>query len=286
MSDQALGLRREGPPRAPARDARERLVAVVSGKGGVGKTNLVANLAVAAAGLRARVLVVDGDLGLSSLDVLLGLVAPWSVEDVLLGRCSLQGALVEGPRGVHLLPAASGRSDLAALGGAHLERLLRLLREAALDYDLVLVDAGPGVGPTALGLASRCARALLVTTPEPTSLADAYATLKLLVRASPRLPIELVVNGVSDARRAGAVHARLERMALRFLDASLGLRGFLCQDARLAEAVSRQCAVVELFPTAPSSRQLVALAQGLLRDHRAAAGGRAPESVSPSPGVS
>jgi flagellar biosynthesis protein FlhG len=285
MRDQATGLRLEPQALEVGPDPRGRFVAVLSGKGGVGKTNLVANLAVAAAGLRARVLVVDGDLGLSNLDVLLGLVAPHTVEDVLLGRRSVAETLVQGPRGVHLLPAASGRGDLAALADAHLERLVRLLREVALDYDLVLVDAGPGVGPNAIGLASRCARALIVTTREPTSLADAYAALKLLVQRAPRLPIELVVNGVGDAVQARATHARLDRMARRFLDTSIGLRGFLSQDARLAEAVARQCAVVELYPTATSSRQLVALAQELLRDHRSPERDRRPAPEAPGTGA-
>jgi len=283
--DQAKGLRPEARALQAPPDPRERFVAVLSGKGGVGKTNLVANLAVAAAGLRARVLVVDGDFGLSNIDVLLGLVARYTVEDVLLGHRSVADALVQGPRGVHLLAAASGRGEFTALADAHLERLVRLLREAAVDYDLVLVDAGPGVGSNAMGLAARCARALIVTTREPTSLADAYAALKLLAQGAPRLPVELVVNGVADGRQARVTHARLDRMARRFLDTSIGLRGFLSQDARLAEAVARQCAVVELFPAATSSRQLVELAQGLLRDHRPPDRDRRPTPDSPIPGA-
>jgi len=249
-------------------------VAVLSGKGGVGKTNLVANLAVASAGLCQRVLVVDGDLGLANVDVLLGLVTPFTVEDVLLGRCRLEEALVEGPRGLRLLPAAAGRSDLAALHPDPVRRLMALLREAARDFDLVLVDAGAGIGPSVVGLASSCDRALLVTTPEPTSLADAYAALKLLARASAgSLPVDLVVNEVRDEFQARATHARLERLAHRFLDASIGFRAFLPSDPRLADAVACQRAVVELFPAAPSSRRLVALARGLLRESAHGGGG-------------
>jgi flagellar biosynthesis protein FlhG len=252
-------------------------VAVLSGKGGVGKTNLVANLAVASAGLSRRVLVVDGDFGLANVDVLLGLVTPFTVEDVLLGRCRLEEALVEGPQGLRLLPAAAGRSDLAALHPDHVRRLMALLREAASDFDLALVDAGAGIGPSVVGLASSCDRALIVTTPEPTSLADAYAALKILVRASAGSPpVDLVVNEVRDELQARATHARLERLAHRFLDASIGFRGFLPSDPRLADAVACQRAVVELFPAAPSSRRLVALAQSLLRE--SARGGGGPSS--------
>ena len=242
------------------------LVAVVSGKGGVGKTNLVANLAIAAAGQGARVLLVDGDLGLANLDVLLGLTPERDVGDVLAGRCRLEEIRVDGPQGIHLLPAAAGRGDLPALGPRELAPLLAPLWELAAEYDLSLVDAGAGVGPAVVSLAASCRRALLVTTPEPTSFADAYATLKVLCREAPDLPVELVVNAARDELAARGTHERLERLARRFLDTGLGYRGFLPRDPRLAEAVARQCAVVEAFPTARSSRRIVELAGELLRE--------------------
>jgi flagellar biosynthesis protein FlhG len=241
------------------------LVTVLSGKGGVGKTNLVVNLAVAARGFGARVLVVDGDLGLANVDVLLGLVPPYTIADLLEERCSLQEALVKGPRGVEILPAAAGRSDMAALPVADMERLSAKLREAAASFDLVLIDAGAGVGPSVIGLTAICCRAIIVTTSEPVSMADAYATFKILRRNEMKAPVDLVVNSVRDELDARSTHTRLNRMARRFLDSNIGYLGFLPHDPRLAEAVARQRAVVELFPSAPSSRRLVALAQGLLR---------------------
>jgi flagellar biosynthesis protein FlhG len=221
--------------------------------------------------------VVDGDLSLANMDVLLGLIPPYTVEDVLAGRCALWEALVEGPRGVRFLPAASGRTELAALGGDRLEPLLRLLRQAAREFDLVLIDAGAGIGPSVVGLTASCALALVVTTPEPTSLADAYATLKLLRLGVPRLPVEIVVNAALSAPQARRTHSRLDRMARRFLGAGVPFRGFVPRDPRLVEAVARQRAVVELFPTAASSRRLVALAQKLVREYsKGRAGPRRP----------
>lgn len=258
---------------APLHDAQEpagaatrlvpgRLVAAVSGKGGVGKTNLVANLAVAAGGLGARVLLVDGDLGLANVDVLLGLVPRRSVADWLAAECPLRDVLVDGPRGIHVLPAASGRVDLAALDPVSLARLRGLLREAARDYDLVLVDAGAGVGPSVVGLAAVCDPVIVVTTPEPTSLADAYATLKVLHRVT---RLEVLVNVARDEAEARRTHAQLERVAGRFLGLAVPFRGFVPRDPRLADAVSRQRAVVDVYPSAISSQRLVALAAGLLR---------------------
>jgi len=240
------------------------IVGVVSGKGGVGKTNLVANVAIACRSMGARVLVVDGDLGLANVDVLLGLTPAWSAADVLAGACSLEAAIVEGPRGIHVLPAASGNAELAALRPRQLARLLVPLFRAKGHYDLVLLDAAAGLGPSVLGLAACCDRLILVTTPEPTSLADAYATLKVLGREPPRLPIDLIVNGVRNAADAKRTHERLCKLALRFLDWAPALLGHLPSDPRLAEAVIRQKAVVEAFPNARVSRELIRVAEHVL----------------------
>ncbi len=245
--------------------ARAQVVAAASGKGGVGKTNLVANLAIAAASLEARVLLVDGDLGLANIDVLLGLTPERTIADVLSGACTLEQALLDGPRGIRVLAAAAGRADLAALDERSLRRLARLVRLAARRYDLVLVDAGAGVGPTVTGLAAACDRVLVVTNAEPTSLADAYATLKLLRRALPELPTEVLVNAARSEAEAHRTHQSLERVAQRFLGARVPLRAFLPHDERLARAVASQRAVVEMYPTAAISRRIVALAQSLLR---------------------
>ncbi|MCP3983652.1 MAG: MinD/ParA family protein [bacterium] len=243
---------------------RGALVSVVSGKGGVGKTNLVANVAVAAAGLGARVLVVDGDLGLANIDVLLGLTPLRTVADVLDGNCSFDEALIAGPRGIRVMPAASGRMDLPTYRPASLAGLLIPLFEATERFDLVLVDGGAGVGPAVVTLASACDLALLLVTRDPTSLADAYATLKVLNREAPTLPVEVMVNLARGEIDARAIHESLGRVAKRFLGKSPPYRGYLPLDARLAEAVTRQQAVVEAFPGASSSEEISRLARYLL----------------------
>jgi flagellar biosynthesis protein FlhG len=242
----------------------------VSGKGGVGKTNLVANLSVAAAGLGAKVLLVDGDLGLANVDVLLGMHPVATAADVLEGRCRFEDAVQEGPRGIHLLAAASGRTDLPGLRPAALARLLIPLFGSTGRYDLVFVDAGAGLGAAVIGLAAACDRALLVTTPEPTSLADAYATLKVLGREAPALRVDVVVNGARDALQARDTHVRLARLADRFLAMVPSYLGHLPSDPRLGEAVARQRAVVEIFPGSPSARHIVKLAETLLATPRPA----------------
>ena len=243
-----------------------RIVSVVGGKGGVGKTNVAVNVAVAACALRARVLLVDGDLGLANVDVLLGLTPRLTAAEIHAGDCDWADAIVPGPAGLHVLPAASARLDLAASRANDLDWLLSPLFEATRTYDLVLVDIGAGIGPAALSLASMSDRALLVTTPEPPSITDAYATLKVLSRVAPELDVELVVNSSRDDTQARDTHSQLELMSKRFLGRDLPLRSALPRDPRLEDAVARQMAVVEAFPLARASRGLVELARNVLRD--------------------
>ncbi len=265
-TDQAQGLRMRSTARAAEQDRSDRLLAVVSGKGGVGKTNVVVNTAMAAAGLGARVLIVDGDLGLANVDLLLGLVPRRSVADALDARVDFDEVIARGPRGIDVLPAASGRTDLAQLAGERCQRLLDWVGEASTRYDLVLVDAGAGIGGTPVRLTGACGRAWLVVNPEPTTLADAYAMAKVLRAARPDLPLEVLVNGAADALEARRTHDHLERMVRRFVGGGLAYRGALPHDPRLPESVTRQRAAVELFPKAAWSTAVVALARQLLRD--------------------
>ncbi len=240
------------------------ILGVVSGKGGVGKTSLVANLAVAARSLGARVLAVDGDLGLASLDVLLGLAPKRDVSDLLSGGCALEEVLIEGPLGIHVLPACSARPDLVGLRPRALAPLLGSLFGASDRYDLVLVDMGSGIGSSVVSLALSCDQLLLVTTPDPTSLADAYATLKVLRRSSTTPPVELVVNGARGSLESCRTASHLQRVAARFLGASPPVFGHVHADPRLAEAVRMQQSVLQAFPGARSARQLGDLAERAL----------------------
>ena len=260
------------PKVAASPDAREtgRLIAVLGGKGGVGKTNVATNLAVAAAGLGARVLLVDGDLGLANVDVLLGLTPRATSAEILSGDSDFDSAQLVGPAGLHVIPAASARMDLASSRPAQLKRLLAPLLAAGFRYDLVLIDIGSGVSAQVASLASVCDLAFLVTTPEPTSVTDAYGTLKVLRSVVPELRVELLVNIARDELEALATHRQLEQVGQRFLGHKIPLRGYLNRDPRLAEAVAAQRAVVEAFPSTKVSRQLIDLAAGLVQDIQSA----------------
>jgi flagellar biosynthesis protein FlhG len=261
--------------------SRGNLVAVVSGKGGVGKTNVAANLAVAVARRGRRALLVDGDLGLANADVLLGLIPRGTLADVLDERATIEEVRVRGPRGIDVLPAASGRSELAALGPRDAARLAAAVAEYAADYDVAIVDAASGIGPLVVAFAAVSARRLLVATPEPTCLADAYALVKVLAIEAGVRRIDLVVNAARHAREARAAHERLARMAARFLPIEPAYAGWLPRDARLADSVQLQRAVVDAFPASAVARSLNVLAETLiaatpaLAERGSAAGARA-----------
>jgi flagellar biosynthesis protein FlhG len=237
-----------GSGRAPA------TIAVTSGKGGVGKTNVVVNLAVALAGLRKRVLVLDADFGLGNVDVSLGLTPAANLGDVLCGHRSVREALVEGPRGVTILPAGSGLADLTDLTPTQWTRLDTALKTLQTEFDFLLIDTAAGVSSNVIDLLLSSDRVLVVTSPEPCAVVDAYAVIKILHVSSRRSDIGLLVNNVNDSREAELVFQQLDVAARRFLGRRLGSFGFVVHDPEIREAVSTQRAIVSDRPQAAASR--------------------------------
>lgn len=250
--------RRPGPAR--------RTLGVVSGKGGVGKSALAANLATAASGAGARTLLIDGDAGLANADLLLGMTPRHDLDAWCAGRAALDELACAGPGGLDLLLAGTRaeahRRLQAALRGAPAEGLEGLLAA----YDLVVLDLGAGLGPSVLELAERCDPVWLVATPEPTSLADAYATTKQLWARRPELAIELVVNRAGDRASGERTHQALARLTRRFLSRDLPLRSVLPEDAAMIAAVARQRPVLLDAPRSGIARRLALLAESLVGD--------------------
>lgn len=235
-------------------------VAVTSGKGGVGKTSVVVNLAIALAGLRKRVLVLDGDLGLGSVDVLLGLTPSSHTGHVLAGERALADTLVPGPGGIQIIPASSGIRQLASLGRHQRRQLLDELHILATDFDFLLIDTAPGISDNVIETVQGADLTLVVTSADPAAIVDAYAMVKLLTIRDGDMALGLLVNSAEDEQEARLIHSQLEAATRRFLQRAMPYFGHVSRDEALKDAVLRQCAVVDHAPNAASSRIFRALA--------------------------
>ncbi len=245
--------------------AEPKLWCVTSGKGGVGKTCLAVNLAFALAHQGRRVLLVDGDLGLANVDVLLGLEVKTNVRDILdRGADPLETVISVHPS-LEVLPASSGVPEMANLGPEDQAMLGEMLRTLAATFDHVLVDTAAGLGPAVLWFNTLADYSLVVVTPDPTALTDAYALIKVLAQHYQHRRFLVVLNAVQGEREARQTFETLAQAAARFLDLHLDYLGAIPTDSADKEALRAQAPVLEKFPQSPASRALNTRAARMMR---------------------
>jgi flagellar biosynthesis protein FlhG len=262
-----------GPVRTAPRQQPVQVIAVSSGKGGTGKTALVTNLAVAFARQDARVLALDGDLGLANLDFTFGVTPRYTVLDVLNGTSRIEDTLLAAPGDVTLLPACHGRFELANLSEQQQYGLFSSIDTLDDRFDVLLVDTAAGIGANAVAFAAAAQQVVVVTTPEPTSLADSYSFVKVLRSRSNIKHVQIVANMVRDASEGEMLYQRLANLFERFLDVSSQYMGHVPYDPAVSQSIRSAVPLLLQAPEAPASQSIVRLAARLRQAQRGDSGG-------------
>jgi flagellar biosynthesis protein FlhG len=243
---------------------RGDVIAITSGKGGVGKTNVVINLASALARRGFKVGILDADFGLGNIDVMLGLTPEWHLGHVLGGERTLAEIVVEGPLGIRIVPAASGVRALTALTRPQWTRLASTIRDVSADLDFLLIDTAAGISDNVVELVHLADRAIVVTSFDPAAIVDAYAMIKVLTSERPKADVGVVVSTVRDDDEASLVFRQLDMASTKFLNRSLRYYGAIVGDPAVRESVLAQRPVVDHVPQSRASRCFRILASRLV----------------------
>lgn len=243
-----------------------KVLAITSGKGGVGKTFVSSNLAAALARRGLRVLVLDADLGLANLDVVLNLYPKTTLHDVFTGKAKLEEAIIKAPGGFSVLLAGSGMVEYSRLTPEVRDEFLRVMESLVPRYDVVLLDTGAGISDVVLFAVSLASEVLLVVTPEPTSLTDAYATIKVLVGQQKRQNIRMIVNQTARPGDGRAITVQLQQVVDRFVPGEPGKpvklvhMGDIPVDPSVRQAIMRRQLLMQVTPSCPAGLAMVQLA--------------------------
>lgn len=254
IDDQASSLRKMKQSRLI------KVIAVTGGKGGVGKTNITLNTAIAMAKQGKRVMVLDADLGLANVDVMLGLRVEKNLSHVLSGECTLDDVLVTGPHGIKIAPATSGSQSMAELSPTQHAGLIRAFSELRTPIDVLIVDTAAGISDMVLSFSKASQDIMVVVCDEPTSLTDAYALIKILNREHGVFRFKVVANMVRDVREGQELFSKLSKVTGRFLDVALELVATVPFDENIRRAVRKQTSIVDAYPSSPAAVAISQLA--------------------------
>ena len=265
QSDKICHLNQAGSDSFVSGEERTKVFTIASGKGGVGKTNIVVNLAIACQRQGKRVLIFDADLGLANIDIIFGLDPQYTIEDLISGQKDLSQIIVQGPENVSIIPASSGVQELTNLTEGQKMHLLNEFDSLNNQYDLMLIDTGAGVSSNVIYFNLAAEERIIVVRPEPTSITDAYALIKIMFSQYGVKRFHLLMNMVAGEVEAKAVYNNLSKVLGRFMRGiRIDYAGYIVSDELLQKSVTKRRPVLSLYPQAASSENFATLADYLL----------------------
>jgi len=256
---------------APAPEAR--VITITSGKGGVGKTNLTVNLAIKLSQMGKRVIIIDADLGLANVDVIMGKMSKYNLSDVIKNDKDILEVLEEGPCGVKFVSGGSGVQELIKLNKMQLVDLLMKLGKLDYEADIILIDTGAGLSDNVLNFVHAAKEVILVTTPEPTAITDAYALIKTISNKDAHKDIKLVVNRVENDKEANNILEKLNMVAERFIGVKLQRLGYILNDNCVSKSVKVQQPFVLNYEKCEATKNVTDIANILLNSDKASMSG-------------
>jgi flagellar biosynthesis protein FlhG len=251
---------------AASKKINTRVISITSGKGGVGKTNFAINLAIQMSRYNKRVLIIDADFGLANIEVLLGQTPSHTFADMIIGKKGIREIITEGPMGIKYISGGSGLIEMANLTERQAVSVIDNLQYIDDIADIILLDTGAGISRTVVNFIRAATETVVITTPEPTAVTDAYALLKAVNEGQPQDGAEfgIVVNRVDDTREGTEIYDRLNKVSIKFLDKKLACLGHIPDDVQLKKAVRRQEPVAISFPNSVSARAIDSIGIKLL----------------------
>lgn len=262
MLDQAERLRQLAVGKA-TREARPRIITVTSGKGGVGKSNFVVNLGIALQQMGKKVMIFDADVGMGNDDVLMGFLPKYNVFDIIFNGKDLEEVLITGPSGIKLLPGGSGLTKIEELTDEERESFINKITSLE-NLDYILMDTGAGINRSVLGFVACCEELIVLTTPEPTSLTDAYSLLKAVVHFKIKGYAKVIINRTMDDKEGISTYNKFNNAVWTFLKMKLEYLGNVSEDRKLVQAVRQQQPFMISYPNCDAAQDIKKIAQKLI----------------------
>ncbi|MEN6389706.1 MAG: MinD/ParA family protein [Syntrophomonas sp.] len=266
LREMAQGIKQQIEEELRYEMRKTRVLVITSGKGGVGKSTLALNLALNLCARGKKVVLMDADLGLANLDIMLGLVPQYNLHHLILGKKSLKDITITGPYGLTIIPGGSGINELANLDNEELKRIITELGKLDGQYDYMIIDTGAGISKNVITFVLAANEVLVITTPEPTAITDAYGIVKSIARKSGTINLYLVVNRVASNSEGIMVAEKFKLVCQKFLELSITPLGHIVDEPLVGEGIRRQQPFITLFPKTAASTNINIIAERLLSD--------------------